>query len=294
MNPMAVSTLAGALVMCAGTLVAVVVAAGPVVKLDDAVRRQCLDVLRNGLHSSDFWPSIHAAEGLTLAGYGREVRSHLEPRLVSEQDDQRRCGLARELVRAGDRSRAAVMLDILAGSDDHGHVHAAESLYKVNETGDGHALRRAFATRENLRLRVMAAAALGRAGSPAAMTVLREILQHPDEEVARLAAWVLGRIGSQSDISRLRERLGAVDGKLARAFFEHALAALGDPDGQRALLRNLNSRDAAIRTYAAVFAGECRLADAVPRLQEMLNDPEPDAAIRAAQALLWLSRDDPS
>ena len=264
-------------------------AAEPALKLDAATRDRCLAVLRAGLHGEDFWPSIHAAEGLTLGGYGQEVRKFLEPKLKTEQDDQRRCGIARELVRAGDRRKSAVLLEILAGKDDHGHVHAAESLFKVNEIGDGHSIRLGLATTENIRLRLMAAAALGRAGSPAAMEVLRETLSDKDPDIARLVGWVLGRIGDESDITRLRKRLQTCDDKLARAFIEHSLAALGDEAGQQALRRNLTSDDGAVRTYAAVFAGDARMADVAPQLKLMLDDPEPDAAIRAAQTLLWLA-----
>ena len=80
------------------------------ITLDEATRKQCLGVLRAGLHAADFWPSIHAAEGLTLGGYGQEVIEHLKPKLTTEENDQRRCGIARELVRAGDRHRTQVML----------------------------------------------------------------------------------------------------------------------------------------------------------------------------------------
>ncbi|MBI1310237.1 hypothetical protein GC176_02935 [bacterium] len=267
-------------------------AAEPTIEIDAATRERCLVVLRNGLHGDDFWPAIHAAEGLTLGGYGAEVRQCLEPKLATEQDDQRRCGIARELVRAGDRSKSSVLLGILSSDNDHGHVHAAESLYKLNELGDGQAIRLGFAHTDNLRLRLMAAAALGRAGSPAALQVLRETLNDSDPEVARLAAWVLGRIGDPSDIARLKLRLSNSDDRLARAFFEHSLAALGDESGQQALTRNLTSDDATIRTFAATFAGDARMTDAASQLKKMLDDPHPDAAIRAAQSLLWMARKD--
>ncbi|HTN02138.1 MAG TPA: hypothetical protein VL132_09685, partial [Planctomycetaceae bacterium] len=60
-----------------------------------------MQVLRDGFKSDEFWPSMHAAEGLTVAGYGAEVRQALPARIPAETDDQRKCGLARELVRAG-------------------------------------------------------------------------------------------------------------------------------------------------------------------------------------------------
>lgn len=97
----------------------------PKIKLSPETEKLCLEVLREAINSDEFWPSMHAAEALTLAGKGAEVRQIIEPKLKTEKDDQHRCGLARELVRAGDRSKAAIMFQILAGKDSHGHVHAA-------------------------------------------------------------------------------------------------------------------------------------------------------------------------
>ena len=158
------------------------------IELSDEVRAKCLDVLREGLKSNEFWPAIHAAEGLTLGGKGAEVVAYLEPKLADEKDDQRRCGIARELMRAGKREYKSVMLGILAGDDPHGHVHAAESLYKLAEIGDGVAMRKAFGNKGNIRLQLMAAAALGRAGSLEAMAFLREQLKTAEPELARIAA----------------------------------------------------------------------------------------------------------
>jgi sialidase-1 len=129
-------------------------------QLTEDVRHQCLKVLRDGLHSDEFWPAIHAAEALTLAGYGDEVKESLAPKLQTETDDQKRCGLARELVRAGDLGREPALFRILEDLSSSGRVHAAESLFKVNSIGDGRALREAFAATENATLRMMAAAAL--------------------------------------------------------------------------------------------------------------------------------------
>src|SRR5688500_1749956 len=71
--------------------------------LDPVLRGRCEEVLRAALVSDEFWPAMHAAEALTLAGRGRDVLAALARR--SETDDQKRCGLAREAVRAGDRTK---------------------------------------------------------------------------------------------------------------------------------------------------------------------------------------------
>ena len=123
------------------------------ITLDSATHQKCLNVLRAGLRGEEFWPSMHAAEGLTLGGHGLEVIEYLTPKLETETDDQHLCGVAREIVRAGDRSVVPVMRDILAGDNSYGHVHAAESLFKVCETGDRQSMLRAHQQNDNIKLK---------------------------------------------------------------------------------------------------------------------------------------------
>ena len=263
-------------------------------QLAPAVREKSLTVLRAAIHADDFWPAIHAAEALTLAGYPQEVHDVLQPKLNAETDDQRRCGLARELVRAGDRQRSEVMLGILRKANPHGHVHAAESLYKVGWVGEAAPLEQA-AQSDDIRLRLMASAALARHAKGSAradaFAVIRQTLRdETDPAVFRLAAWVLGRIGEDKDRALIRARLQDANDDLVRAFLQHALAALGDEDGRRALLDNFQSNDPAIRTYAAVFAGESKIFAAAPFLIRQLEDDNLDARVRAAQALFVLAQ----
>jgi len=179
---------------------------------------RCVKILRDALESDAFWPSMHAAEALTLAGRPDEVRAALEPRLPTETDDRHRCGLARELVRAGDPSRVDVLLGVLAKDDPYSHVHAAESLYKVNQTGDGRLLRAALDRDDNPILQIMAAAALVRAGNSDAMPLVRDKLADDDMTVARIAAWVLARLGDPSDVAPLRRTLKRAEDPLSRCF----------------------------------------------------------------------------
>ena len=261
----------------------------PRIALDATTRERCLHVLRTGLHGEDFWPAMHAAEGLTLGGHGREVIEFLTPKVPSEQDDQKRCGLAREIARTGDRSAIRVMQDILAGDNSYGHTHAAESLFKVFEIGDGPAMRRAFAQTGNMKLKLMAAGALARRGDTAALQSLRELLATDSPVDRGIAAWVLGQIGDRSDIERLTKQMARCPDASTRASFEHALAIVGDEAGLKALERNLSSSDDAIRTYAATFAGDTHAVSTTARLKTMLEDSFPDARIRAAQSLLVLA-----
>ncbi len=111
-------------------------------ELTPTLRQKCVAVLRQGLTGDDFWPAMHAAESLTFAGQTQEVRKHLLPKLDTATDDQRRCGLARELARAGDEEKSTLLLEILRKNNPHGHVHAAKSLFKVGWPGDGTELQK--------------------------------------------------------------------------------------------------------------------------------------------------------
>lgn len=261
------------------------------IQLGATVRAKCEAVLREGMRSDEFWPSIHAAEGLTAGGHAAEVREYLNAKLnASKWDDQQICGLTRELVRAGDRSREKRLLDILTGEETSGHVHAAESLFKVGSLAkDQQDLLEAFEHGEDYRLRLMAAAALGKAGNPQAMVFLRDSVVSDEADRVRTAAWILGRLGNKSDINLLKTQLTSVKSDLDRAFLNHALAALGDKSGLEALAKNLDAEDAVQRTYAATFAADAKAVTLAPKLIEQLDDTNLDARVRAAQSLLILA-----
>jgi len=262
---------------------------GDRLSIEGPTRDRCRAVLRAGLTSDEFWPAMHAAEAMTLNGDGAAVRAALAPRLATEADDQRRCGLARELVRAGDLSYVSLLLDVLAKRNTHGHVHACESLFKVWQVGDGELLRRTLADAEPPKLAIMAAAALARWGNRQAVVRLREYVRADDGETARTAAWVLARVGGATDLPELRRGAQRFKEPLTRAYFEHALAALGDAEGKNALIRNLGDSDPMLRVYAAEFAPDARALGAKDSLIRLLDDPVLDVRVRAAQALLQLA-----
>lgn len=267
----------------------------PATAQNPATRDSLLTVLRGGLAATGpdaFWPAMHAAEGLTDAGAGAEVRRALEPRLATEDDPRHRCGLARELVRAGDAAQVAILAGILAGADPRGHTHAAESLFKVGAVGDAAALERAAADGATVGLRLMAAAALVRSGRPEQLVTIRAALRGQDPDGIHLAAWILGQIGDGTDIEPLRARLADAPTPLVRASLEHALAIRGDADGRKALVRNLAADDDAVRAAAANAAGLARAAATRPHLARLLEDPALDVRIRAAHALVQLDQPD--
>jgi sialidase-1 len=252
-------------------------------------KKRCLEILRKGVHQTEeFWKSVHAAEGLTLAGHAGEVKAVFAERLKTEKDGNRRIGLARELYRAGDKARGVVILELMNDPVADVRVHAAESLYKIGEIGDGKALKQAFAQPEPASLRMMAAGALAKAGDKDAMNFLRKSMSDPANR--HYAAWFLGRIGDQTDLTSLRDLVKAETKVMERSFGEHALACLGDPAGKEALVKNLKSADAEVRALAAEHAGISGTAAAAKALLALLDDPVLDVRLRSAQALLVLDK----
>ncbi len=259
--------------------------------VDQETAGKCLEILRSGIQDKEFWPSIHAAEGLTLAGHGDEVIKHLKPKLTTEKDQQQLCGVARELVRAGEADHIKVMADILMGEEPYAHIHAAESLFKVHSVGDLETMKKAFAAKSDIKLTLMAAAALIRIGeTPEPIEAVRAALASDDPEGIRIGAWILGRVGEPSDIERLRPRIAAAPDPVIKAYVQHALAALGDPAGLESLRANTLSPDPAIRTYAATFAGDVGDIKLIPVLIPLLDDSHPDVRYRAAQSILQLAQ----
>lgn len=253
----------------------------------DGTRGKALSVLREGLASSEFWPSMHAAEGLTRAGYGEDVVAALMPRLPTETDDQHRCGLARELVRAGSEAHVAVMVAILKDPASKGRVHACESLFKVNRVGDREAMVRALGESDP-RLVTMAAAALARQGDGGALARLRAGLADPDPKNRELAAWVLGQVGDRQDWTAIRALAEAETAPLARATYWNALARLSAPGAVATVTASLSATEADVRTSAAEALGPCGGRDQARALEARLDDAVLDARIRAADALLWI------
>ena len=256
-------------------------------ELSPKTRELCLTVLREVLTGPEFWPAMHAAEALTIAGSGNEVVPLLEARLLSDDDPQHRCGLAREIARTGKRDPLDILWKTLADPNSNGRVHAAESLYKISEVGDGKLLRSLMNDKSNPKLSIMCAAALGRAGSPQAMERVRSYLKSEDPELRKLAAWALGLLGSARDIPAIQSLSDSEKEPITKSFFVNAMACLGDEKALQALARNIDSEDPAIRTYAADFAAFARHVDAVK--VQRLADSNVDVRVRTAQALLSFS-----
>ena len=253
------------------------------------IKKQCLQILREGFRNGEFWPSMHAAEALIQAGHGTEVQQLLQERLQNETDDQKRCGLAREMIRNGDSSKVKIIVDILAKSDSYGHVHAAESLYKVNQLGDEALLQKSMRQSDNWNLKIFAAAALAQKERPEGLDLLRQALAEPEPFTKALAAYLLGNLGDQSDIKPLHAALDAVQKPLHRFFIVTALTYLGDAHAPKELEALLEHENKNVRSLTAKSVGNAGLSHLLGKITKLLEDPELDVRIRAAQAWFALA-----
>lgn len=253
------------------------------------LRDRCHEILRTGLQSEEFWPAMHAAEALTLADCQEEVIDALRARVTGEKDDQHRCGLARELVRAGEYKDADTLFRILGDLKSTGRTHAAESLYKIGTLGDGRLLQATMKQTEVIPLQIMAAGALAKSGDAKAFSLLREHLRSKETTTRNLSAWILGRVGDKSDIEPLLALLNDEKDETARGYLAAALACLGNAKGRVELGLQLSSENVTARTMAAEFVGHSRSIEFREKLIELLDDPALDVRVRSAQSLIALS-----
>lgn len=263
--------------------------------VDAQLISECMSILRDGLASEEFWPAMHAAEALTYAEAESEVIAALKTRLPDEKDDQRRCGLVRELYRAGDHSHLQILFDVLGNPSSKGRTHAAESLYKIGQTADKNLLREAMNQSESIPLQIMAAAALVKAEDPDAKDLVRRQLQSSDATARNLSAWVIGRHGNKDDARLVKallqkETSATSKDEMSVTFLAVSLASLGDSEGRVVLVNQLSSPNPTARAMAAEFAGLSRTTEALEKLKELLKDSSLDVRIRSAQSILALSK----
>jgi CheY-like chemotaxis protein len=158
-----------------------------------------------------------------------------------------------------------------------------------------------------LRLSV---ASLGMIGEPKAATVIAQILDHPDKELADTAAKALGKIGTSEAIQLLADRLGNdpdLDHTMIDIFskvqtpeaIEHLNKTLDSTHAHirvagkeklgaigvmsvRVLLKNLNRSDPDIVIHSLNVLGDIGDPTAVPAIRNLLHNEPDNANVRFA------------
>lgn len=145
------------------------------------------------------------------------------------------------------------------------------------------------ATRELSRLedrrawrRASAAHALGGMASKRAIPALLEALADPDRDVAGAVARSLGRLRALEAVEALVYAL--VDGRLPRAVSAQALLSIG-PEAVPRLQDLLDDAPAEVAAFAADLIGLLGDASEAPQLTELLRDASAEVRAHAARAL---------
>ncbi len=254
------------------------------------VHQQCLVILREGLHSNEFWPSIHAAEALIDADYTFEVQPVLIQRLKSERDRRRIAGYSRALIRTGSNQAIVDLQDILLSDDAEAKVLAAEALFRTGSIGDPAILEQALDSKRNGRLRVYAAAVLTITDRGNMRDIIREALAGDDPAARYIAADVIPVLGNmEEDLPTLIDKKDLANSDFETLYFVRAMAIFGMASAREELAGFLSHDDPTIRSRAAYAIAETWHVDKSERLLTMLEDPTLAVRVRAAQALLTLS-----
>ena len=204
------------------------------VPLAPAVEVQCVEVLRSALKSGEFWPSMHAAEALTLAGKTDEVRATLAPLLPKERDDQRRCGLAREL------RAPAIAINWQSWNKSWQMAFRRVACMRPRASTNWARLVAAIicAAHEqgaNRPLQLWATAALAQSGDKTCLAELRAALRSDQAANRSTAAFALARLGDSDDVEPLASALATETDPVTRVMLAGALACRGHEGGRAEL-----------------------------------------------------------
>lgn len=252
----------------------------------DAKQQKCITILQEGLNSDQFWPSIHAAEALATAGYKDEVKGAFTLKLISEKDDRKRCGLARELIRAGEEQYVSILVEIIQKEDEYSHVHAVESLYKTGLVGDVERLKKFELQNSDIKLKLWASAAMAKNGNEDSLKVLRTLLNDQDPLVRSLAAHVLGQLGDMAEIQRIKENYILLKEPINRFLTFSALVYLNRQEATDNFVSFIEYDNDSIKSLAANVVAQNGLIQYESLMLKNLNSPNLDVRIRSAEAIL--------
>ncbi|MCE5186883.1 MAG: hypothetical protein LLF76_12235 [Planctomycetaceae bacterium] len=229
---------------------------------------------------------MHAAEGLTQTGDPNIVIQSLSTMLATEGDDQKRCGLAREILRAGDESKISVLVEILSNRESNGRTHAAENLFKVQRIGDLELMIECANDTHNPSLQLWALANLIKSDHMEYLPMLRQFLNSQSTFERAMAAYLLGQLGDKNEIDRIKEGAEQTADLDALFFYNAGVIYLKDSDATEKLKTYLDDENKTIRALSAYTVGSLVICSCQQKLITLLDDREEDVRIRSAHALL--------
>lgn len=249
-----------------------------------------LQILRQGLHSDEFWPSIHSAEALIDAGYGFEVNPVLREKLKAEEKDVYRASIAKALLRGGRRDAIVVLQDIILGNDEAAQLESLKGLFHEVAVADTSIVGNLLRTTTSEQIHVYALALLHVTEKEKTVDQIREKMTSSDP-LARVAALdVLPFIGSsEQDTTQIKSVLSTAASTTEQLAAHRALAILDHAPSRGRLVRYTGNADPSIRSIALYAMAESWLIEDVEQIYPLLEDSSLSVRVRAAQALLTLN-----
>ena len=262
----------------------------PVYLLRANVHDKCISTLREALHSDEFWPSVHGSEALIDAGYGFDAVPVLNEKLSTETQPVYQAGLAKALIRGGQKEAIVVLQDILLAEDEAAREEAVKGMFHIATVADTSVIQHAIRSSENRVMHLYGYALLHVAERDKKLEEIRLALSDNDSAVRVAASDIIPIIGSSKpDTTQLLLNLAASPSDLEAFYTTRALAMLNHADSRQALVRYTRHKDPSIRQYAAFAMAESWLVDEIDVLYALLDDPSLAVRVRAAHALLTLN-----
>ena len=249
-----------------------------------------LQILRQGLHSDEFWPSIYAAEALIDAGYGFEVTPVLYDKLESEGYDVYRASIAKALIKNNEQEGIVILQDIMLGNDEQAQLESLKGLFYEVTVADTAIVGNLTRSTESQEIKLYAQALLHITEKQKNADQIRGFLSSQDPTIRIATADILAFIGSsEQDTTQLETNLIAANTELEQFHMLRSLAMLDHNASRERLPQLTRSTDPSIRSEAALAIAEAWIVDQVDVVYPLLDDPSLAVRVRAAQALLTLN-----
>jgi solute:Na+ symporter, SSS family len=273
-----------------------------------SLHNRALGELRRAFREEPKFVKVHAAEALLALSYGDEVLDAFEEELRQHgKEPQYRVGIWRVLAQAtADKQQREQYLQSIRAAylnpDGPDVIHAVESLAK---------LKYAVPDVDRARLRELAAEdsptgacsrwLLALSGDAADLDFLAELLASHDEETRGIAAYALRHLfpkGSASFFEKLSSVAAVAPASQSRVYLIGAAYVTASTQVEAAQFREqlipFLAAGAKDEKYEAAAALAVRGTDAdVSLLTKLLDDPEVDVRVAAANAVLRIERRQP-
>ncbi|HUT25690.1 MAG TPA: sodium/solute symporter [Sumerlaeia bacterium] len=276
------------------------------------LRERCVKVLRDALQNEERWVKVHAAEHLLALGYPQDVREAFEAELAAHgEEPQYRIGVWRVLARTWlrpDQRKPWIerIRNAFLDADGPDRLHAVETLGKLGytipeERKEAEEDKEAFEKAAGSADRAFAAYAqwsLVQSAGGAGQKALAALLESDDERARGTAAYVLRNLPNVS-AETLRTIQNAARGESAdssaRVYMLSAAFARARDDSEtrsfkNALLEYAKTGDKGQKYETAAALAVRGNNDDLPVLIGLLDDPETDARVGAAHAILRIER----